>query len=52
MNTGNILNEMASAQLPGLVFVFVDYSFRVNEVRKALKDIFENHPLGDAFGHY
>jgi small-conductance mechanosensitive channel len=36
-----------SAQLLGSVFVWVDYSFPVEEGRKALKEIIENHPLWD-----
>ncbi|HEY5297017.1 MAG TPA: mechanosensitive ion channel domain-containing protein [Verrucomicrobiae bacterium] len=37
----------ASAQLLGSVFVWVDYSFPVDDGRKALKEIIENHPLWD-----
>jgi small-conductance mechanosensitive channel len=37
----------ASAQLLGSVFVFVDYSFPVDEARKALKEIVEHQPLWD-----
>jgi small-conductance mechanosensitive channel len=36
-----------SAQLLGSVFVWVDYSFPVEEGRKALKEIIEPHPLWD-----
>lgn len=37
----------ASAQLLGSVFVFVDYTFPVDEARKALKEIIERQPLWD-----
>lgn len=37
----------ASAKLLGSVFVWVDYSLPLDEARKALKDIIENHPLWD-----
>jgi small-conductance mechanosensitive channel len=37
----------ASAQLLGSIFVWVDYSFPVEEGRKALKSIIENNPLWD-----
>jgi small-conductance mechanosensitive channel len=37
----------ASAQLLGSVFVWVDYSLPLDEARKALKEIIENHPLWD-----
>jgi small-conductance mechanosensitive channel len=37
----------ASAQLLGSIFVWVDYSFPVEEGRKALKPIIENNPLWD-----
>jgi small-conductance mechanosensitive channel len=37
----------ASAQLLGSVFVWVDYSFPVEEGRKALKAIIETNPLWD-----
>ncbi|HEU6448491.1 MAG TPA: mechanosensitive ion channel domain-containing protein [Verrucomicrobiae bacterium] len=37
----------ATSQLLGSVFVFVDYTFPVDEARKALKEIIENHPLWD-----
>jgi small-conductance mechanosensitive channel len=37
----------ASAQLLGSIFVWVDYSFPVEDGRKALKEIIENHPLWD-----
>jgi small-conductance mechanosensitive channel len=37
----------SSAQLLGSVFVWVDYSFPVEEGRKALKPIVENNPLWD-----
>lgn len=37
----------ATAQLLGSVFVWVDYTFPVEEARKALKNIIENHPLWD-----
>jgi small-conductance mechanosensitive channel len=37
----------ASAQLLGSVFVWVDYTFPVDEGRKALKLIIENNPLWD-----
>ncbi|HTV63243.1 MAG TPA: mechanosensitive ion channel domain-containing protein [Verrucomicrobiae bacterium] len=37
----------ASAQLLGSVFVFVDYTFPVDEARKALKEIVERQPLWD-----
>jgi len=36
-----------SAQLLGSIFVWVDYSFPVEEGRKALKPIIENNPLWD-----
>jgi small-conductance mechanosensitive channel len=36
-----------SAQLLGSVFVWVDYSLPLDEARKALKEIIENHPLWD-----
>ena len=36
-----------SAQLIGSVFIWVDYSFPVEEGRKALKEIIEPHPLWD-----
>jgi len=37
----------ASAQLLGSVFVWVDYSLPLDEIRKALKEIIEPHPLWD-----
>jgi small-conductance mechanosensitive channel len=37
----------ASAQLLGSVFIWVDYSFSVEEGRTALKPIIENNPLWD-----
>ena len=37
----------ASAELLGSVFVWVDYSLPLDEVRKALKEIIEPHPLWD-----
>ena len=37
----------ATAQLLGSVFVWVDYTFPVDEARKALKNIIESHPLWD-----
>ena len=37
----------ATAQLLGSVFVYVDYTFPVEEGRKALKEIVEKHPLWD-----
>ncbi|HEU5396097.1 MAG TPA: mechanosensitive ion channel domain-containing protein, partial [Verrucomicrobiae bacterium] len=37
----------ATAQLLGSVFVFVDYTFPVEEGRQALKGIIEKHPLWD-----
>jgi len=37
----------ASAQLLGSVFVWVDYSLPLDEIRKALKEIIETHPLWD-----
>jgi small-conductance mechanosensitive channel len=37
----------ATSQLLGSVFVWVDYSFPVEEGRKALKEIIEPHPLWD-----
>ncbi|MGH8291591.1 MAG: mechanosensitive ion channel family protein [Steroidobacteraceae bacterium] len=37
----------SSAQLLGQVHVWVDYSFPVEEGRKALKEIIESHPLWD-----
>ncbi|MGH7976242.1 MAG: mechanosensitive ion channel family protein [Limisphaerales bacterium] len=37
----------ASAQLLGSVFVWVDYTLPLDEARKALKEIIENHPLWD-----
>lgn len=37
----------SSAQLLGSVFVFVDYTFPVDEARKALKEIVERQPLWD-----
>jgi small-conductance mechanosensitive channel len=37
----------SSAQLLGRVHVWVDYSFPVEEGRKALKEIIENHPKWD-----
>jgi small-conductance mechanosensitive channel len=37
----------ASAQLLGSVFVWVDYTMPLDEARKALKEIIENHPLWD-----
>jgi len=36
-----------SADLMGSVFIWVDYSFPVDEGRAALKDIIETHPLWD-----
>jgi small-conductance mechanosensitive channel len=36
-----------SAQLLGSVFVWVDYSLPLEDARKALKEIIENHPLWD-----
>ena len=36
-----------SAQIMGSVFVWVDYSFSVDQGRHALKDIIENSPLWD-----
>lgn len=36
-----------SAQLLGAVHVWVDYSLPLDEARKALRDIVENHPLWD-----
>jgi small-conductance mechanosensitive channel len=36
-----------SAQLLGSVFVWVDYTLPLDEVRKALKEIIEPHPLWD-----
>jgi small-conductance mechanosensitive channel len=36
-----------SAELLGEVFVWVDYSLPVDELRAALKDIIEPHPLWD-----
>lgn len=36
-----------SAQLLGSVFVWVDYTLPLDEVRQALKDIIEPHPLWD-----
>jgi len=37
----------ATAQLLGSVFVWVDYSLPLDEARRALKGIIENHPLWD-----
>jgi len=37
----------ASAQLLGSVFLWVDYTLPLDEIRKALKEIIENHPLWD-----
>ena len=37
----------ASAQLLGSVFVWVDYSLPLDEIRKALKEIIEPNPLWD-----
>ena len=37
----------ATSQLLGSVFVWVDYSMPLEEARKALKEIIENHPLWD-----
>lgn len=37
----------SSAQLLGSIFVWVDYTFPVEEGRKALKPIIENNPLWD-----
>lgn len=37
----------ATAHLLGSVFVWVDYSLPLDEARKALKEIIENHPLWD-----
>lgn len=37
----------ATSQLLGSVFVWVDYSLPLEEARKALKEIIENHPLWD-----
>ncbi len=37
----------SSAQLLGSVFVFVDYTFPVEDARKALKEIVERQPLWD-----
>jgi small-conductance mechanosensitive channel len=37
----------ASAELLGSVFVWVDYTLPLDEARKALKEIIENHPLWD-----
>jgi small-conductance mechanosensitive channel len=37
----------ATAQLLGSVFVWVDYTFPVDEARKALKEIVESQPLWD-----
>ena len=37
----------ASAQLLGSVFVWVDYTLPLDELRKALKEIIEPHPLWD-----
>jgi len=36
-----------TAELLGSVFVWVDYSLPLDEARRALKDIVENHPLWD-----
>jgi len=36
-----------TAALLGSVFVWVDYSLPLNEARRALKEIIENHPLWD-----
>lgn len=36
-----------SAELLGSVFVWVDYSLPLEETRKALKEMIENHPLWD-----
>lgn len=36
-----------SADLLGSVFIWVDYSLSLEETRKALKEILENHPLWD-----
>jgi small-conductance mechanosensitive channel len=36
-----------SASITGSVLLWVDYSFRVEEARNALKDIIENSPLWD-----
>ena len=37
----------ASADLLGSVFVWVDYTMPLDEIRKALKEIIEPHPLWD-----
>jgi len=37
----------ASAQLLGSVFLWVDYTMPLEEIRKALKEIIEPHPLWD-----
>jgi hypothetical protein len=37
----------ASAQLLGSVFVWVDYTMPLEDLRKALKEIIEPHPLWD-----
>ena len=36
-----------SADLMGSVFVWADYSLPISEIRQALKDIIESHPLWD-----